>query len=197
MTNEITITRALTELKTLDKRIQKLTDSTTFISYEGQFYKPSEYIKSTQSNFQSIKDLIKRRKNLKSAIVTSNANTIVTINNENMTIAEAIETKSSIKHYKNLLAQMKSQYLNAISNVENINSQARRDLDGKLNANTKEGTIDVNEFSKKYIEMHGVKLTDPIKINDKIKEIENYIISFEDEVNYILTEKNSTTMINV
>lgn len=34
----ITITRALTELKTLDKRIQKATDAGSFVGHQGQFY---------------------------------------------------------------------------------------------------------------------------------------------------------------
>lgn len=200
MENVITITRALTELKTLDKRIQKLIDSSTFISYEGQFHKSSEYVKSASSNYQSITDLLKRRQKMKAAIVSSNATTIVTICGDKMTVAEAIETKSSIKHYKTLIEKLKNQYSQANRDVETINERTRRDLDNKLNNMTKEkdaGISNLNEFSEKYIEMHGVKLTDPIKITEKIENLEKFVREFEDEVNYVLTEKNSTTMISV
>lgn len=77
--SKITITRALTELKTLDKRIQKAIDSGTFVSFYGQFFKPDENSKSAQSNYQSIMDLLERRKQIKSLIVMSNAVTKVII----------------------------------------------------------------------------------------------------------------------
>lgn len=198
--NQISITRALTELKTLDKRIQKLIDSSTFISYEGQFHKPSEYVKTAGANYQSINDLLKRRRKIKAAIVSSNANTVVTIGGEKMTIAEAIETKSSIKHYKSLVERLKTQYAQANREVENINDRTRRDLDNKLNNLSKDkdgGLANLNEFSEKYIAMNGVKLTDPIKITEKIAKLEDFIREFEDEVNYVLTERNSTTTITV
>lgn len=199
--NEISITRALTELKTLDKRIQKLIDSSTFISYEGQFNKPSEYVKTAGANYQAINDLLKRRRKIKAAIVSSNANTVVTIGGEKMSIAEAIETKSSIKHYKALMEKLKSQYAQVNREVENINDRTRRDLDNKLNSMSKDkdggGLANMNEFSEKYISMHGVKLADPIRITEKIAKLEDFVREFEDEVNYVLTEKNSTTAIAV
>jgi len=60
-----------------------------------------------------------------------------------------------------------------------------------------ESKIDLTEFSTTYVDLHGVKLYDPIKITSKIDEIENYITGFKSEVDFILTEKNSTTLIDV
>jgi len=50
------------ELKTLDSRIQKKIDSTVFVTYKGQFHQPVEGIKDAVANFQSINDLVERRK---------------------------------------------------------------------------------------------------------------------------------------
>jgi len=197
--SKITITRALTELKTLDKRIQKAIDSGSFVSIQGQFYKPDEHTKKAESNYQSITDLLERRKKIKSLIVMSNAFTKVTICGKEMTIAEAIETKSSIKHLDNLVNRLKAQYAQANRTVENINDKVRRDLESKTNMTSEKNDtkIDLHEFSKTYVDMHGVKLYDPIKVASKIEELEEYVSGFKSEVDFVLTEKNSTTYIEV
>lgn len=199
MSSGITITRALTELKTLDKRIQKAIDSGTFVSYQGQFYKPSEASKTAQATYQSIMDLLERRKKIKSSIVMSNAVTKVTICGKEMVIAEAIETKSSIKHLENLLNRLKAQHAQENRTVESINEKVRRDLESKtkMTAEKEENKIDLNEFSSTYVKMHGCSLYDPLKITSKIEELEDYITKFKSEVDFVLTEKNSTTYINV
>ena len=195
----ITITRALTELKTLDKRIQKATDAGSFVSHQGQFYPVDAETKKAVSTYQSIMDLLERRKKIKSAIVMSNATTKVTICGKELTVAETIETKSSLKHLDNLLNRLKSQHAQANRTIESINEKVRRDIESKTKMTSeKEDTkIDLNEFSKTYLTLHGVTLYDPLKISSKIEELEDYITKFRSEVDFILTEKNSTTYINV
>lgn len=195
---KITITRALTELKTLDKRIQKAIDSGTFVSYQGQFNAPSTQSKEAVASYQSIMNLLERRKRLKSQIVMSNAATQVIICGKQMTIAEAIETKSSIKHLDTLLARLKYQFADANTTVENLNDRVRRDLENKtkLTSEKDDAKVDIVEFSRKYIDMHGVKLYDPLQIKKKIDELEDYVTKFKGEVDFVLTEKNSTTLID-
>ena len=55
-----------------------------------------EFKKRTTSDFQSLNDLIKRRNQVKNAIVSSNAVTKVTVGGQTMTVAEAIEYKTII-----------------------------------------------------------------------------------------------------
>lgn len=198
--SKISITRALVELKTLDSRIQKKIDRATFVSFGGQFHKPAEGVKDAVSDYQSINDLIERRKKIKSAIITSNATTQVSICGQTMTVAEAIETKSSIKHKKNLLAVLKSQHGRTTTTIESINSRVRKDLEAK---SSREGgdkdkqQMSLAEFSKTYIELHGVEMHDPLNISQKIEQLDQYIIQFEQEVDYVLSEKNAVTTIEV
>jgi len=197
--SKISITRALVELKTLDSRIQKKIDASTFVCYKGQFHQPVESVKESVSNFQSIYDLIERRKKIKSAIVTSNALTQVIICETEMTVAEAIETKSSIKHKKNLLAVLKAQYGSTINSIECINSKVRKDLENKSNRDgeKEKQQMSLEEFSKTYVSLHGVELFDPLHISQKIEGLDKYIVQFEQEVDYILSEKNATTFITI
>ena len=199
MSSPISITRALVELKTLDKRIQKHIDSAVFVSYKGQFYQPVDASRDAVSAYQSINDLIERRKKIKSAIIKSNATTQVHICGYDMSVAEAIETKSSIKHKKNLLAVMKNQNGSTNTTVENINARVRKELENKSSRdNDKEKQqMSLEEFSKMYVNLHGVELFDPLKISQKIEQLEQYIIKFEQEVDYVLAEKNAVTMIEV
>ena len=65
----------------------------------------------------------------------SNAVTKVNICGQEMTVAEAIETKSSIKNYKNLLANLKRQYSECNRQVENTNQSVRNRLNDKYTRN--------------------------------------------------------------
>lgn len=201
--SEISITRALVELKTLDSRIQKKIDSSVFVTYKGQFHQPAEGIKDALANFQSVNDLIERRKNIKSAIITSNATTKVTICGQELTVAQVIETKSSIKHKKNLLAVLKAQYGNAVSTVESLNAKVRKDLEHKSsresgsNGDKEKQQMSLEDFSRTYVSLHGVELFDPLAVSKKIEQLEQYITQFEQEVDYVLSEKNATTLIVV
>jgi hypothetical protein len=207
--NSMSITRALVELKTLDKRIQKLIGETVFISIKGELRKPDTRATNAQSNYDKVRDLMNRRIKLKSSIVSSNANTKIRVCNIDMTVAEAIEMKSSINNYKTLLASMKRQYGDSVTLVESENQRSRNTLENSLtrvksgfdaSSNTQVGSgtdINVGEYSRQYMSIHGVELFDPIKLNEKIESLEKFITEFETEVDFILSEKNATTIITI
>lgn len=197
--NQLSITRALVELKTLDKRIQKQIDSSVFISYKGQFYQPADGVKDAVANYQSINDLIERRKKIKSAIISSNAKTKVNLCGQEMTMAEAIETKSSIKHKKNLMAVLKKQFGDCNNYVETVNAKVRKDIESKSTreADKEKNQMSLEEFSKVYVNLHGIELFDPLKVHLKVEQLEKYITQFEQEVDYVLAEKNAITFIEV
>src|SRR5690554_4907003 len=99
---EMTITRGLSELKLINDRIQrKINDARFAVGNKNNNKKIDgmtieEFNKNAKSQYQSIQDLIERRKKIKSAIVDSNAKTVVTIAGKEMTVASAIERKESI-----------------------------------------------------------------------------------------------------
>ncbi|MCP4369761.1 MAG: hypothetical protein GY797_16855, partial [Deltaproteobacteria bacterium] len=122
---EMTISRALAELKLLDKRIRGTIEKGTFAGLaQGKksitgYETNDEFIKTAKSSIQSAQDLIKRRQAIKSAIVNSNAKTEVTIADKKMSVAEAIERKSSIEYEKLLLQKLKTKYFSAKDDLEN------------------------------------------------------------------------------
>ena len=198
-TNSITLTRALTELKTLDKRIQKTISESQFCSVQGQLRKPETKALSAQSNYDKIRDLMSRRLALKSAIVTSNANTKIRVCGMDLTVAEAIELKSSIKNYKSLLNTMQTQYGYVSEYMERENSKVRSNLENSLgNNNSDNNNMDnVADYSKNYMKVHGLEIYDPLKLSEKVEDLGNFITEFEDEVDFVLSEKNATTTISI
>lgn len=100
---EMLVTEALNELKTLDSRIDRAIKTAKFIADAKTAdnkvtpSKTKEAFKTdAQSSYDTIDSLIKRRDNIKAAIVASNAATTVDICGETMTVAKAIDTKASL-----------------------------------------------------------------------------------------------------
>lgn len=204
---KLTITRGLVELKLLDKRINDRIHSINFVGVvQGKkdittkLLKKEELEKEAQSGLQSIKDLIERRKKIKSLIVASNAETKVTIGDKKYTIADAIERKNSIDYEKTLLRELKSQLEKTESEITKQNKKMEETLENLLGQqlmSDKKKTEDAEQFIKSYKELNEYKIFDPISIRKSIKEIEEEIDMFLAEVDFILSESNATTFIAV
>lgn len=204
---EITITRGLAELKLLDKRIQRAITEATLGGYligkkaMTGYQNAEEIEKRSVSDYQSINDLIKRRNIIKSAIVVSNATTIVEISGDKMTVAEAIERKSSIDYDKLLLNKLKQTYVNLVNYVDRVNQDVKERLDKHLEIlYGKDGKIKATEnedLTKTFKEENEAKLIDALNLKDKIAKLETKIEDFESEVDFILSESNTIVKITI
>ena len=206
---KMSIHRALGELKTLDKRIRKEIENTIFIGAKKKSsnteYKTRtsivDFNNNVNSSIQSINDLILRRKEIKEAIVNSNANTFVTIGDNKMTVASAIERKTSIGYDKFLLSKIKEQYALIVGFIEENNEEVECDLSSKidnmLNANDKNNINGIEEFSKAYRNSNSWEVIDPVDLKSLIDKLEKEITIFENEVDVVLSESNATTFIEV
>ena len=206
---KMSIHRALGELKTLDKRIRKEIENTIFIGAKKKSsnteYKTRtsivDFNNNVNSSIQSINDLILRRKEIKEAIVNSNANTFVTIGDNKMTVASAIERKTSIGYDKFLLSKIKEQYALIVGFVEENNEEVECDLsrkiDNMLNANDKNNINGIEEFSKAYRNSNSWEVIDPVDLKSLIDKLEKEITIFENEVDVVLSESNATTFIDI
>ena len=126
MKKRITVTEGLVELKLYGKKINKAVDDGKFVyavkksDKQVAHMSKEEASSKIEASYQSVTDLIKNRNALKSAIVQSNAVTMVKVGDKVMTVAEAIERKSSIEYEKDLLTSLECQYVaaNEICNKE-------------------------------------------------------------------------------
>jgi len=197
--NEITITRALAQLKTLSERIDNTLEKSVFITYK---YRGEKERDITEHNLQKVRDLIGYRKRLKAAIVESNAATRVTIHGETCTVAEAIERKSSIELEKRLLAKMKRELAEVTRKVEAHNQQVQKKLDRLLEVEfgkdqVKSNVENMETISESYLRNNRAETMDPLHLEDKISQLEESIMNFESEVDLVLSESNALTKINV
>jgi len=204
----ITICEALKELKTLDARIQKQTSDATFTSFivagklpVGQGTEDQFRAKSTGA-LKSITDLIARRNAIKTAIVASNAVTSVIIGGITYTVAGAIERKASIQYEQKLVKYMGIQLLKTLREIENINTQAQRNLDSHittiLGKDAKDkGGDEVESFTKNYLAKNEAKIVDPINAKDEIDALEAKIESFLANVDTQLSISNATTTVEI
>lgn len=204
---EISITKALRELKTLDARIIKKINETTFAASKKPkesirgFKTVDEFEKEAKESIQSIKDLMNRRKQIKKSIVESNATTVVEVSGVKMTVADAIERKNFIEIEKTLLRKMNSDYAKSQEKVEVNNELAQDRLDTQLNNMiSKDGKTDltaVEGYKKLFWESEETKLIDPIDIKEIATKMALDIESFEDDVDVALSEINARTLITI
>lgn len=204
---EMSVQRALSELKMLDKRIDRRINESVFIGAKkgkklvDNFNDENELTDKVKSDYQAIKDLIARRNSIKTAIVQSNAVTPVNIGKITYSVAEAIERKSSIDNDRHLLNRMKSEYAAHVRYVERENEQLQITIDNQLNqmfaSESKKDESIVKSITKTLKEENEAKLVDPIKLSEQIEQLEVEIEEFEAEVDHILVESNTITKILV
>lgn len=204
MTTQMSVTQGLAELKLLDKRLCKgLTDiSWIAISTKTIRVVEEELKKVATSEYQSYMDLVKRRDIIKRAIVLSNALTAVQIGKTwSGTVAEAIEYKSSLQYKKRLLDQMKQNIMTVDAEyqraTDETNSRLDRLLSSELGKDVKTNPETIASLTASFQENNKVVIMDPLGLKTKVKELESEIDAFETNVDWVLSETNGKTMINV
>ena len=206
---QISITRALSELKVLQKRFDKEVSQLDVISVQhgltlvkNSSVKPEDFSEKAKAQLQSVEDLQKRIHLIKTKIQQSNAITVVKIGTQEMTVLEAIIKKSLIENQKDLLARLKKQLILANDNFEAATVSNENKIAKQLEDATKNSTVKLDLEVEKQIKasvesLYPIKMIDPCKLSDKIKALEDEIEEFEANVDFALSESNALTQIEV
>lgn len=206
---QISITRALSELKVLQKRFDKEVSQLDVISVQhgltlmkNSSVKPEDFSEKAKAQLQSVEDLQKRIHLIKTKIQQSNAITVVKIGTQEMTVLEAIIKKSLIENQKDLLAKLKKQLILANDNFEAATVSNENKIAKQLEDATKNSTVKLDLEVEKQIKasvesLYPIKMIDPCKLSDKIKALEDEIEEFEANVDFALSESNALTQIEV
>ena len=200
----MSVTQALPELKLLEKRIQKLTETITDwckVSYNNSPVDKEKHKKETEAQLQSYMDLLKRRDAIKRAIVLSNAVTKVKVGTWEGTVAEAIEYKSSIRIKRELLENMKNCLLIKRDEYERLKGQVdarlERLLQSELGKDVKTNPETITALTNTFRENNKVEFVDPLDLATKIATLEDELDAFQTNVDWVLSESNGKTMIQV
>lgn len=200
------VTKALNELKLLDARITRAINDAGFVAAAKTAEKKvtpgvtkNDFIASATASYQSVLDLIERRSRIKSAIVSSNASTEVEVAGEKMTVAEAIERKTSIEYEVKLLRTLKTQFGNAKSTAvtQNVMLEDRIDkyIEAMMGKEAKAKKDDFTEMIEPIRTANEYSLVDPLNIEEKIKLLSEKIENFNSEVDSVLQVSNCVTWI--
>lgn len=206
----MTVTDALAELTLLEKRINSARadlDKNALITFVavGQVptgYKSREdYQTKARASLQKVDALIARRRVIKRAIVLSNAAVTVTVANEEMTVAEAIEMKNFIAYYEEVLSTMHSGYKQTLSQYERAKTTVQERLDklalevlGK-NANVSDDRY--QSLADSFLAREGLELLDPTNLAEEIDRRQNFIDEFKSTVDRVLSISNARTAIEI
>jgi hypothetical protein len=197
----MSVTRALAELKTLQKRIQKF-NSSVFINVvtSNRYSSPSASEADMRSDWDAVNALIERYRAIKFAILQSNAVTKVRVGSKTYTVAEAIALKESMKHEQELLDTLRRQRVYVTNTVETHNQAIQHKLDSLLEINFKERKTsedDIKTIKDAYLKNNEIRVVDPLKIDARIAEMESRLEEFRSNVDFCLSESNAVTTITV
>lgn len=212
---KITLTRALVELKTLDERIQKATMQQFVGLVKGNDKKPTlgmfkdaeQMERAFTANFNQVNDLMKRRQKIKSALVVANAATIVSINGNTMSIADAIDSKRIAEFRAQLIRSIRQQISNASNTIEKNRVEMEANIQAQIDrilGNDQKGK-DAASQNKEMIEtirstmfnLHDMKIVDPNKLVEQIENLSNELETFISEIDFSLSEINAKTEIEI
>lgn len=207
--SKITITRALSEKKILKKRIIEKTkdlhiaETTIGTNIVPGFDSNDLFKKESEDNVKSIESLFERLRKINKAIIDSNSNTIVKINDQEYTISEIIAIKNSFSKEgctydkQFFLNSLKKNFQNKIEDYEMqlyTYSQKREAKTLEPNKKTEKG---LEEELKVFESSSKPKLISSDLLKGKIKNLEEEVESFLQEIDFVLSENNSKTEIEI
>lgn len=207
---EMTVQRALNELKTIDDRLEKRLDEFVIIGTkkvsETKVIETreniSDFTNRAKGNLDSVDGLLKRQQVLKHAIMNSNATTMIEVAGKMYSVMTAIDRKRTIENEKLVVRKMRKALENAEYKVNRENDKMEDFI--KQQANAMAGGDLANKkvdhvvaFEKSYRECNSWELVDPLKVRDLIEKREQEILMFELEIDTALTVSNATTLIKI
>ena len=207
-----TITRALSRINALQDKIQKAADLTYVTTVNTIKLNSEDTLKTLtdlKANIQSVEAIKLEILKLKLKIQESNLSTIVTINNKEMTVREAIELKYLYENYFSRISNVMTEQLRrsklkqsvAQTEIENSQQEAIKQLtamDSSISAEEVENRSKVSiELVRQTKELSVISFNGTEDAENSVKNYIEEISTYLEEVDYVLSESNATTTIEV
>jgi hypothetical protein len=190
------ITRSLVELKTLDNRILKTIEQTSFTSFKTKSRNTGltsdDFRKNATANFDSICDLIIRRDKIKNAIVLSG---------RKMSVSQAIEFKHTIQYKRELVAKLRDQRQIVTIESENHRNRVQTKVDENIRIicgkDAKADAQSIQAITDGITKGDPIEIFDPLGIDKIIADLETEVEDFSANIDFVLSESNAITQIVV
>lgn len=215
MTKEnMTVHKALAELKVIDDRINKAITSGTYVVANKHSNQKihgmtiDEFKTQMQADFQKVSDLIARRNAIKRAVVASNAVTKVKVGDTEYTVAEAIEMKNHGMEFKEyFMRAISTQYVRAkneldLNSGDPLEKRAEQYVLSVIQAQPKDSKMAVDSDAMKnlraqYIKDNQYDIIDPIGVKNVIDGLDTEVSEFLTEVDAALSVSNAITVLDI
>lgn len=215
MTKEnMTIHKALAELKIIDDRINKAITSGTYVVANKHSNQKihgmtiDEFKTQMQADFKKVSDLIARRNAIKRAVVASNAVTKVKVGDTEYTVAEAIEMKNHGMEFKEyFMRAISTQYVRAkneldLNSGDPLEKRAEQYVLSVIQAQPKDSKMAVDSDAMKnlraqYIKDNQYDIIDPIGVKNVIDGLDTEVSEFLTEVDAALSVSNAITVLDI
>lgn len=207
MKEKMTVHEALSELKTLNKRVEKAISDSSPIAYKehGATKISGKDVKCTVerivSDHNSAIDLINRMAAIKAAINQYNAEKHITVGDKDYTVAQAIYMMQYGLQYKRDLVATYTQALHKAtafverSNGDQLNNRAEAAMNAIYGAKEKSDPAAYLKGLMDYKEQHTVELVDPLNLEKVIEKLGIEIDAFTSRVDSAIQIANATTEI--
>lgn len=206
--SKMTIHRGLSELKLIDAKVTKLIENLqpTAIIQKGRkiggHLDKEIFEANAKSTLDSIRDLLRRKSLIKTAIVKANTETQVTVAGVPMSVADAITHKEAVKLKKALVASLVSKSKATLSFLNKHNEEVEKKVQSNLEAmlgkdSTTVSKDDIDMIRKPFMEANEAHLVDPLNVDKLVETISSEVESFEAEVDAVLSESNAITYIEI
>jgi hypothetical protein len=163
-----------------------------------------QYEANAKASIASIDKLIARRDEIKSKIVLSNAITVVRFpSGREMTVAEVIERKSSIIYRKSYLQNLRTQYNNALNMLVREQASVKANLEKRIENILGKGDAlkgkdaEIKAITEGFLTENEPKLINPVNLKVLIDNLTAEIEEFDNEADFLLSESNTRTDIEV
>lgn len=215
MTKEnMTVHKALAELKVIDDRINKAITSGTYVVANKHSNQKihgmtiDEFKTQMQADFQKVSDLIARRNAIKRAVVASNAVTKVKVGDTEYTVAEAIEMKNHGMEFKDyFMRAISTQYVRAkneldLNSGDPLEKRAEQYVLSVIQAQPKDSKMAVDSDAMKnlraqYIKDNQYDIIDPIGVKNVIDGLDTEVSEFLTEIDAALSVSNAITVLDI
>ena len=146
------------------------------------------FIQEAHASIKSLRDQIETDFETRKNIAKVNASTVINIKGKEFTIAEALLYRQyELPRLRSLLEEMRSSRLSA----ERAFKKAQTEFETKL---TSSEYKDDPDMKKAYEEKYQPSVNN---IDKQITDLAEYIEFFDETLDYLLSEKNATTTIDV
>jgi uncharacterized protein YfkK (UPF0435 family) len=210
MGEKLTLTRVLTELKLIDKKIDSALKKNLISVFRqkskyvaGSTLNIEDYRKEAKENLQSIQDLIKRKEKLKLALSKANSTTKILIKDKDFNISDAIAYKESVLPIMEYVVQeLKRRHVEIVNLIERNKKEVDENVLKLLQENVgKEKRTDdkqLEQIKEFFTEQNELKCTDnENSVKNYIDELEKEIVNFKSEVDFALSEVNAKTEVEI